>query len=179
MIHQNKLALDLDGVICDFFGQYCKWFKIDPTTVDKYDIEDAFFDNMRELIISGRNEEFYLTMDVLEPYYSQLVNSKKDVIFITARNKFVSKEITQQWLNLNKVPHLKMYQTTTTSEKISILNDLIGAYGSYYMVEDSPDAYIQMKAANIDILLLDQPYNRNVDAGSDRIKELSPLLTLF
>lgn len=163
-LKRPKIGLDIDEIICNFLGEWCRVHNLETPTSWKFDrnINDLF-DKMEK---DGTLNDFYLNLPTLlkpedipfEPH-----------CYITSRR--VSTEITEQWLAKNGFPASKVYTVAPNTSKVAVAKEA----GIDIFVDDRFENFVELNAAGICTFLLDAPHNQRYDVGYKRIKSLKEL----
>jgi len=159
----KKIGLDIDGVLADFHGHFCKW-----TGVEYYDPT-----HWNDPIIRRKFDEvkvdpnFWATIPVLTP--------PSDIKFephayITTRS--IDPAITEGWLHDNGFPHAPVYCVTKDNgSKV----DFAKESGVDYFVDDKFENFIDLTKAGVMCYLFDSPHNRQYPVGHKRLYSLKDL----
>jgi 5'(3')-deoxyribonucleotidase len=163
------IALDLDGVLFDFLGQFLRVHNLRKDARITVDDIKSFMPagNMEDIISSDDwNESFewfednggYATLKVLEGVRTALqaiIDAGHNLVYVTSRHSKFKGE-TELSLILNKLPHVKTY--FTPRGKGTVLRKL------------NPDVFVDDAVKNCEaalragikqIFLMDAPYNKD------------------
>ena len=160
-----KIGLDIDDVIADFMGAWCKLYpEIGEANSWHFDYEiKNKFEKMRE---DGVLDEFYLN---LEP----LINPK-DLPFIPhcyITSRPVSKEITEKWIQLMGFPTRPVYRVDILKSKVEFAKES----GIEIFIDDSYDNFVDLNNAGIFTYLFTTSWNLRHDVGHMRINSLNDI----
>lgn len=159
-----KIGLDIDEVLCEWVGDWVKYWKMDIPTSWFFDYDiTAKFDKMRK-------------DKTLDGFYSKLLPkcNPADIPFephcyVTSRP--VSTEITKAWLAKHGFPCRPVITVAVGESKI----DALKAVGVDIFVDDRYDNYEELNRNGICCYLFDAKHNQRYDVGYRRIKSLSEL----
>lgn len=161
-----RIGLDVDDVLADFIGAYCKKFnKPAPTSwnfcykMKKY-LQDSPLEELRD---------FYLG---LEPKVKSTDLTFDPVCYITARS--IPSEITMEWLDMHGFPTLPVYSTGERSKVDVALEQKLD-----FFVDDSFKNFRELHNAGITCYLMDSTHNKHNDVGHFRINSLSDMNKIF
>lgn len=161
VLDKPKVGLDIDGVICDWFGPWSKKFGYTEqhNWNFSYDNKKHFFDDM--------------TQEELIDFYSSLppLIDAKDLPFephcyITART--IPKEITMAWIQANGFPTKPVYSVGFGNSKVEVAKES----GITHIIDDSYDNFTELNKEGIACFLLDALYNQKYDVGYRRVKSI-------
>jgi len=137
-----RIGLDLDQVLCDFYGPYVKLFG-EP----KSDFEITKNVN-RKL---SKDKTFWLLLPIInKPNFEPALYCSKRVN---------PKEWSKQWLKQNGLPNKPFYQVWLQEQnKADFIKGRVDLF-----IDDSVSNWKQLNEAGIPCLLMDCEYNRNID----------------
>lgn len=160
-----KIGLDIDEVICNWVGDWTKYWKLDvpKTWFFQKDIQLKF----EEMKNKGELDKFYLN---LKPLISPDELPFEPHCYITSRP--VSKEITEQWLIENNFPIRPVYSVGNGKSKVDVAKES----GIDIFVDDRYENFKELNEAGICTFLMDSPHNQRYNVGYKRIKHLKDLM---
>ena len=157
-----KIGLDIDEVICDWVGGWCKKFnhEIPDSWSFSYDFKHEFES------LGGDMEDFYLNLErkmdpadlPFEPH-----------CYITSRS--VPAELTKKWLKKNGFPTVPVYSIGHGQSKVEVAKQS----GIEVFVDDRFENFVELNNAGICCFLFDAKHNRKYNVGFKRIYSLSDL----
>lgn len=160
-LSRSKVGLDVDEVLADWVGHWCKYFDLDIPTAWNFDRDiGAKFKELKN------NELFWMTLPrKIDP---------KDIPFephcyITSRS--VPQEWTEQWLDKMGFPTAPVYTVGLGESKI----DIAKKSGIDIFVDDRFENFVELNNAGICCYLFDAPHNQRYDVGHKRIYSLKEL----
>lgn len=150
MIKQRlEIILDIDQCLCDFVGGFEAKYKVKINTLSDRQVS-------KRVIKLKHNTEFWTSLQPLcsldftpSAYCTSRINSKYSTKKWLFMNNFPNSPVYQVWgYGLSKVPKLKMTPHKTDYR---------------VFVDDSPRNVKRAMEAGFNALLLDTPYNQNLD----------------
>lgn len=164
-LNPPKIGLDIDEVICDWLGGWCKRYNMDrPTAWHFHRDIVAEFDKLEQ---EGALEEFMLG---LEPLIKPEDIPFEPHCYITSRR--IKNEITEKWIDQNGFPTRPVYSVPANSSKIEVAK----ASGIDIFVDDRYENFVELNNAGICTYLFDAPHNQRYDVGHKRIYSLKELI---
>lgn len=175
-----KAGIDLDGVIGNVSysiinsinGVYNTHYR--EGDIAEYYIWDWFPEIEKATAIAMfKNPGFYLNMPPLPKAVKSVNKLKEDgwwVDIVTARD-WACLTVTLEWLRDEKVQYDRL--SFVDSDKKS---DYAQEEGFDFFVEDKPDTANQLTEVVPLVYLVDAPYNKNVNNGVLRIRDLNSML---
>lgn len=163
-LNEPKIGLDIDEVLCDWVGAWCKKFghPIAQSWNFSYDLHDEFKSFSPEEL-----NEFYLNIPrKIDPNSIPF----EPHCYITSRS--VPVELTQMWLEKNGFPCRKVYSVGFGVSKIEVAKES----GVEIFVDDRFENFVELNKAGICTYLLDAPHNQRYNVGHKRIKSLKELV---
>ncbi|XAI97342.1 hypothetical protein [Leptolyngbya phage Lbo-JY46] len=160
----KKIGLDIDEVLCNWLGPWCKKYGYNKPTTWSFSYEN--FKHFTELAAEGEIEDFYSNLPrLIDP---------KDIPFephcyITSRS--IDVEITKKWLQKNGFPTAPVYSVGFGQSKV----DAAKQSGIDIFVDDSYHNFVELNKAGIFTYLYDTPHNQRYDVGHRRIYSLKEL----
>ena len=159
-LHDKRIGLDIDDVICDFVGGWSRKYErilpVNHWSFDRKIIER--FDKMKD---ENTLHDFFLSLEASE---SPSELPFEPVCYITSRS-MVSKEITEQWLDKYNFPHAPVI--VSKDKATECLNMKLDAF-----VDDNYRNFREINQAGILCYLYDQPHNKKYNVGYKRIFSL-------
>lgn len=163
-LNRPKIGLDIDEVLCDWVGAWCKKFgHPSPRFWNfSYDMHEEF-----KSFSPDELNEFYLNIPrkispdelTFEPH-----------CYITSRS--VPVELTMKWLEKNGFPTTKVYSVGFGVSKV----DVAKQSGIDVFVDDRFENFVELNKAGICTYLLSAPWNEKYDVGHKRISTLKELV---
>lgn len=164
-LKNKKIGLDIDEVLCDWVGGWCKCFNIStPTNWDfDYEIKQKF----EKLRNDNQLDEFYLNL--LPKTLSKDIPFEPEC-YVTSRP--VSKEITMAWLQKHNFPTKPVYNVELGKSKLEVIKEAkIDIF-----VDDKYQTFVELNSNGICCYLFDSPHNQQFNVGHKRIKNLNDLI---
>lgn len=160
----KKIWLDIDEVICDWTGAWCKKFDypLPENWHFSYNTKDHF-----ESFSPEELNEFYLN---IPPKMKPSDIPFEPHCYITSRG--VPVEITQQWIQRHGFPTVPVYTVGFGQSKVKAVKES----GADWGVDDSYKNFLELNQAGCCTFLLDTPHNKTHDVGYKRIKSLKDLI---
>jgi hypothetical protein len=152
-----RIGIDIDDVLCDFIGAYCKKFGYEEPPLS-WEFDRNFWE--RYLTLQD-DEEFWLTLDT--------ILSPKDlpfepVAYITSRPEYL-RTFTEKWLfEVNDYPVAPVVFTT---DKLSAIRE----FKIDRFIDDKFATYLKLNANGVLCYLFDASHNRRYDAVYRRINK--------
>ena len=186
MVAPVSVAVDVDDVLADYTPNFIKWHnKRHGTDFKLEDIHTFHFASLlgctREEAIA-RVDEFQTTEEfrrILPILNSQagisLLSKYHELHIITSRIEKIRSEtndwITKYFSNLFSGIHFSsnVYRQKNGKTKAQICSDL----GIKIMIEDSIDYAFECASQNVQVLLIDKPWNRNGGKNHDLITRVN------
>lgn len=151
-LSQKRIGMDIDGVLADFVGPYCRRFDVreaeswdfDPLFLDRYrELEDHFFENLPSI-----------THPRELPY--------EPVAYITQRSS-KREEATHNWLFENN--NYPFAPVIFAQDKLASCKELkLDAF-----VDDNFQTFVHLNSNGVLCYLFDAPHNRRYNVGHKRI----------
>lgn len=171
------IALDVDGVVCNWWGGILRTGKkmglrdklpMHENWINKWYGSGAAFNKVWDAV---KNDKDWW-MD-LEPIKGALESINFDVeCFLTARP--VDPNITMLWLKKNGFERWKTVRNSGGYKKVDVMKH----FGYRVLVDDKPDILEEVRAcsdAPVRCYLMDQPWNRSHNDAGWRIYSLAEL----
>jgi len=177
-----RIGLDVDNVISNFNDRLLEEFiKHDKTLRNKGIIDinapyitrgmfdwcddeiDDFYKNNIERIVSN--------LDLVEgalDYINKLKREGHYLCIITGRDNGEYRDpynMTKTWLDHFSIPYDDLVLTNAHQNDINGKGDKCLEYNIDIMFDDSKEVYIDCLSKNIDVVLMDTPYNRQIKAN--------------
>lgn len=164
----RKIGLDIDEVICDWVGPWCKRFGHEDAPQDwnfSYKMKADF-----ESLSPEDKEEHYLNLPArIQPSEIPFPFD----CYVTART--VDVELTKRWLLKNNFPANPVYSLGWGESKLAKLKEL----GIEYFVDDNYKTFNELNENGIACFLMDAPHNRRYDVGYRRVVSLKDFYDRF
>jgi uncharacterized HAD superfamily protein len=158
-----KIGLDIDGVICDWQGAWCR--KFGYNTPEYWN----FSYNNKEHFGSFNKEElkeFYLN---IPPLVDPSNLPFEPHCYITARS--VPVELTKEWLQKHGFPTSPVHSIGWGESKV----DAAKKAGIDIFVDDSYENFVELNKNGVCCFLYEAPWNKRYNVGFKRIKSLKEL----
>lgn len=159
-----RIGLDVDDVIADFLGEWCKREEVDTPTSWQFD--RSFIQKMDEMTEDGSLAELY---SKLKPKIDPNELPFEPVVYITARS--VPNEVTERWLDRMGFPTAPVITVGPGNSKLQAALD----YKLDIFVDDNYKTFIELNKAGIMCYLYDMLHNRRYNVGHKRLKDLRDL----
>jgi len=161
-----KVGLDVDGVLANFHEAWNEKYPETKLIKNAWSIDRDMINRFDEMRNDGTLDDFYLS-------FKPLINAEElqfePYCYITARP--VSKEVTENWLNLNGFPARPVYSIDTRQSKSELAKEL----GIEIFIDDSFDNFVDLNKNGIFTYLFTTPYNEKYKVGHMRINSLNDL----
>jgi len=163
-LNRPKIGLDIDEVICDWAGAWCKEFGYD--TPLNWNFSYSQLEHFNSFTPEKLNE-FYLNIPAkmnpadmpFEPH-----------CYITSRS--VPVELTKAWLQKNGFPTMPVYSVGFGKSKVQVAKES----GIDIFVDDRYENFVELTNAGIFTYLYDAPHNQRYNVGHRRIKSLKEIV---
>lgn len=161
-----KIGLDIDDVLADWLGSFCKITKTSiPDSWKFHRNLSGVFEQMEK---DGVNiEEWMENLPTLSPPSDIPF---EPIAYITSRSH-VPVEIAEKWLDKNKYPAAPVIQTYGES-KVKAIKEM----GIQIFVDDNYDNFVEINNAGICCYLFDRPHNKRYNVGYKRIYNIKDIL---
>lgn len=159
-----KIGLDIDEVICDWVGAWCKYWNMDTPTSWFFDRD--ILERFEQMKKEGKLDSFYLG---LQPLIIPEDIPFEPHCYVTSRP--VDTKITEQWLDIFGFPSRPVYTVCCGESKV----DVIKKAGIEIFVDDRYDNFVEINNAGICCFLMDTPHNQRYNVGFKRIKSLNEI----
>lgn len=161
-----KIGLDIDGVLADFTGGWSELYPDISSTPSSFFLDR----NIKERFIEMRNnntlDEFYLK---LKPLILPEDLPFEPHCYITSRP--VSKEITEQWLDILGFPKKTVYSIDVLESKVDAAKEA----GVEIFIDDRFENFVELNNAGIFTYLFTSSWNLKYDVGHMRLDSLKEL----
>ena len=156
-----KIGLDIDEVLADWVGHWCKHAGIERPR--NWNFDRNMSQNFEKL---KRDKDFWLTIPMrtrpedihFEPH-----------CYITARS--IPVEWTEEWLDKNGFPTVPVYTVPFNTSKV----DIALQSGIEVFVDDSFKNFVELNRAGICCYLFDALHNERYNVGHKRIKSINEI----
>jgi len=171
----KSMCLDLDGVVADFEGEFCKKFGWDNREFVK--LEKRYPECREEIGWFSESSKTYRELDVLDVgirIARFCENAGIDIHVVTSRPIYTTK-VTGDWLKSNKVPF--DYLSVTNGVKLGIIERI----NPLFIVDDLLSVVEPCANVGIPSFLIDHPWNQkdDLDGIIYRIKNFDEFLAKF
>lgn len=158
----KKIGLDIDEVLADFVGAYCKRFNVPEAKFWSFDWN--LKENTEKL---KQDKDFWLN---IPPLIKPEELPFEPHAYITTRQ--CDEEWTKQWLSINGFPLAPFYKVTKEETKV----DAAKHAGIDIFVDDGYHNFVELNKAGICTYLYSAPHNERYNVGHKRIKSLKELV---
>jgi hypothetical protein len=158
-----KIGLDIDDVLADFVPAYCARFNL--PIPDAWFFDRAFNEHYAELI---QDKDFWIN---LKPKCNPKEIPFEPHCYITSRG--CPKEWSEEWLDMNGFPKVKVIQIQTGSSKVEVAKES----GIDMFVDDCFKNFVELNNAGIFTYLFDALHNTRYKVGHKRIKALTDIFS--
>lgn len=158
-LNHPKIGLDIDNVIADFSGYYCRKFSQEIP-------ENWNFDRNIEEKFANLDHDFWLS---IPPKIDPSTIPFEPYCYVTSRS--IPNHITEQWIDDNGFPQMPVYSVGYDQSKVETIKKL----NLDIFVDDRFENFQELNRAGITTYLFDQPHNRRYNVGYRRIYSLNQL----
>ena len=164
-----KIGLDVDGVIANWTGAWAKLYPDVSATPSSWYFDRNVGNRFTAMKEAGTLDSFYMS---IEPLLKAEELPFEPHCYITSRP--VTKEITEQWLDLHKFPAKPVFSIDVRQSKVQLAKDS----GIQIFVDDSFENFVELNNGGVFTYLYTQPWNIKYDVGHMRLNSLKdiPLL---
>ena len=159
----NRIGLDIDGVIADFVGAMMNKFPNELTHRPIY-WNDPILRKLYKEVID--DNDFWLN---IEPLTLEL--PFEPTCYITSRQ--IDNRITQTWLDKNGFPSAPLIQVSNNVDKYKVAKE----HNLDMFVDDNFGVFSTMNRNGLLCYLFDATYNKRYDVGFKRITDLKDIVT--
>lgn len=158
----KKIGLDVDEVICDWVGYWCKYHNTPVPKNWNFDF------NIRQKFESLKEDkDFWMS---IPPKISPDEIPFEPFCYITSRP--IPNEWTMEWIAKNGFSQTKVYSVPFGVSKVEIAK----SSGLDIFVDDRFENFVELNKAGICTYLLDAPHNKRYNVGHKRIYHLKELV---
>ena len=157
-----KIALDIDEVIADWTGAYCRRFNM-PLNPTSWNFDRKIRERSAEI---REDKDFWIN---LEPKIEADKLPFEPVAYITSRT--IPTAWTEEWLDKNNFPTAPVFTVAPRESKFSALEES----GSEILIDDSYDTFVDISNRGKCCFLFDAPHNKRYDVGARRLNSLNDL----
>jgi len=161
-----KIGLDIDGVLADWTKAWHEKYPEINATPSSWYLDRQIKQRFEKMKKDGTLDSFYLNV---EPLISQEELPFEPHCYITTRP--VSKEITEQWLDMHNFPKVKVYSVDVTHSKVEVAKEA----GVEIFIDDSYGNFVELNNNGIFTYLYTAPWNIRYDVGHMRLNSLKNL----
>jgi len=161
VLPKKKIGLDIDEVLADWIGHWCKRHNCPEPTCWNF---DRFI--MEKFELAKNDKEFWLT---IPPRVNPNDLPFEPHCYITSR--IIPKEWTEEWLHLHGFPASPVHSIGHNESKVQVAKDS----GIDWFVDDRYDNFVELNKSGICCWLMDAPHNQRYNVGYRRIKTLKDL----
>jgi hypothetical protein len=168
-LKQPHIGLDVDGVLADFTGSWHKMYPEINANPNSWYIDRKIGKRFEDMRANGKLDEFYLNIKPLVKPEDLLFEPH---CYITSRP--VSKEITEQWLDMHNFPAKPVISVDIRVSKVDVAKEA----GVEIFIDDSYENFVDLNNHGVFTYLYSAPWNKRYDVGHMRVNSLSdiPLL---
>ena len=159
-----KIGLDIDEVICDWVGDWIKYWGLKVPTSWFFDYK--INDRLHQMKNDGVLDQFYLG---LKPKIDPSEIPFEPHCYVTSRP--VSTEITMRWLALYNFPLRPVITVGVGESKLEVIKKA----GIDVFVDDRYDTFQELNSNGVCCYLMDAPHNARYDVGYRRLHSLKDL----
>jgi len=159
-LKRKRIGLDIDEVLADWVGAWCKECGIERPEVWNFDRNMS-----AKFAISAKNKDFWLNIPMKTPPSAIPFEPH---CYITHRP--IPTEWTEQWLDKNGYPAAPVYTVDKGHKHEVAIREELDAF-----VDDSFDNFVELNSNGILCYLFDAPHNRRYDVGFKRIFNLNEI----
>lgn len=140
-----RIGLDIDDVLADFKGAYCKYFDTDNNP--KMLVNNTITRNVHRVLKD--NKDFWINLE--------LIQTPNFVPELFCTKRINNKRWTKQWLENNGFPNRPVYQMYSQSgNKATMIKGRVDVF-----IDDSISNMITMNMSGVPCLLMDTSYNED------------------
>ena len=171
-LKQKRIALDIDGVICDFIYPALRLVGIQEDEIQNFNWVPSYklrhiWDDLKE------NKDFWINLPAL---VNPAELKFEPVAYVTSRP--IPKEWCEEWIEKNGFSCVDVItldnggHMSTHADKAEVLKSLeIDTF-----VEDNFEQFVNLNSKGICTYLMDTPFNSKHDVGYKRIYHLNEIL---
>lgn len=174
MIETDDVVLDMDGVLADFEGYFCKKFGYEHRELAKLD--DRYPDKYAEIIDFVKDPTTYSRLNIiyLGRQIAKWLDKNDFVIHIVSSRPASAYSFTQHWLNRAGIPFHSLHVDDSV-DKTKIIAKIKPAFA----IDDLGTVAEKLAKYDIPVLLISQPWNASFRKKYPRIKNFSAFLHQF
>jgi len=161
-----KIGLDIDGVLGDFSGSWNKLYSEIPADHLSWSSDRKMVTRFDEMRKNGTLDSFYLG---IEPLILAKDLPFEPSCYITSRP--VSKEITEQWLDMHEFPAKPVYAVAIKESKADVAKES----GIEIFIDDSYENFVDLNKNGIFTYLYTASWNTKYNVGHMRLDSLNEL----
>lgn len=158
-----RIGLDIDEVLADFAGGFCKWAGI-KKDVPHWNYTYEVRRRWKEL---EKDKDFWMG---LEPLMDGRDMPFDPVVYVTHRP--IPKEWVEDWLDRHRFPCVEVVVVDESNDKASKCKKR----KVERFVDDKYENFVELNKAGVCAYLWDRPHNRKYNVGYRRITDLKQLL---
>lgn len=168
----KKVVVDLDGVLADFEGAFCKKFGYDRREL--VSLESRYPKQAREIdkflndgFVYKNLKPIQLGLDIV-----QYLNDYDYEVHIVTARPFGLESVTREWLKRHRVNFWSVQSNRAKTGLIASMRPLCA-------VDDFFSVHEALLTWNVPVILVAQPWNRYSGENLRRISNLSEFVTHF
>ena len=167
LFFDKRVALDLDGVLCDFNTAVRKKFNIESEPSSwfySYKFNPQMWEELK------KDKTFWI--DEIQPYFDGHTIPFEPVCYVTHRH--IPKEWCEIWLEKNGFPCAPVH--VVDGSKVPILKEMVDNDKLDWFVDDKYDNFLELNKAGVFTYLMDRPWNSRYEVGHRRLYNLKDLV---
>lgn len=168
----RKVAIDMDGVLADFEGEFCKEFGYDRREL--VSLESRYPEHARKIVefindgfVYKRLKPIQLGLDIVN-YLNEMYF---DVLIVTARPTHTD-YVSRDWLERRGVNFMSFCQDSHKTGRIATLKPLLA-------IDDLFSVHMSLLKHNIPTIIVAQPWNNYKGENMARVSNLSEFADAF
>lgn len=154
-MNHKHIVLDVDDVVADFSGAFCKKFNIPE---GKY--WDSNYGMKEKLAELAKDKSFFVDLPVKH------IPNFIPHAYVSARS--IPEDWTMEFLEKNGLPCRPVYHVPFNASKVDILEEI----GADIFIDDKFSNFLESQKAGITSFLMDASHNQHYDVGYKRIYNL-------
>lgn len=153
-----KIGLDVDEVICDWLGEWCRYWNINLP--DSWFFDRDIINKINTMAYNMQLDDFYLN---LKPLINPNDLPFEPYCYVTSRP--VESSITEQWIDSNGFPSRPVITVPLGKSKVDVLKE----NNIDMFIDDRYENFVEINKSGICCFLMDMPHNRRYNVGYKRI----------
>lgn len=156
--HGKKIALDIDGVICDFNSSFAKLM-----SKTGEDVVNWYYSYLTNETFEKLDYDFWIN---LPSHFSSDSLCFEPTCYITHRNSDAARKATPEWLEKNKFPCMPIIFVDNASDK----GEEAKKHNIDIIIDDKFKNFYRLNNSGILCFLQDRPWNKKYDVGHLRVQ---------